>query len=116
MYIEVTFTKPLHDNFLFLRDKYIKQAKREKKLLKIITPAGIHYTTPKDWLKGAKYLEQEFRIPGVPLRMWGNYATPNKEPQQPAPQDISMPADVMMRLGKIFKERYAKNTQADKTV
>lgn len=72
-YIDINIKNPLYGDFVYVRDKFIKQAQQERKLLRITTPNGTGLVTPKQWLKDAKKMEKEFKIPGVPMILWGNY-------------------------------------------
>ena len=78
-YIEVTINKPLYFNYCFIRDKYIKQARRTGKKLHITIPGVIEgYFTASEWMKNAKRMEKEFKIPGHPMILYGNYVTAKK--------------------------------------
>jgi hypothetical protein len=83
-YIEVNILKPLYIYegvpFVNIRDKYLKQAKYQGKLLKITTPTTTHYTTPEAWIKTGKKLKEVFLFPNRPMKLVGNYATDNKPP------------------------------------
>lgn len=110
-YITVDIKKPLFDyeevDFVYIRDKYIREAKRKNKFLKIITPKGVHYTSPQDWLKNCKKINKVFKFPDKPMKLVGNYATPNDSPET---ADISQDhyLENMCRLGDIFRKKILK--------
>lgn len=72
-YIDINIRKPVFGNFCYIRETYIKQARREGKLLKITTPNGTGIISPDDWEKNGKVLLKEFKIPGRPMRLVGNH-------------------------------------------
>lgn len=80
-YIEIEFSKPLFEYegryFIYLRDKYLREARRTGKLLSIKTPQGVGFYTYEEWMKGAKRMEQVFKFPDRPLKLIGNYFVPN---------------------------------------
>jgi len=110
-YIIVDIKKPLFDyenvDFVYIRNKYIKEAKRKNLYLKIITPKGTHYTTPQDWMKGCKKIEKVFKFPDRPMKLVGNYAIPNDPPEM---ADISKDhyLENMCRLGDVFRKKILK--------
>lgn len=76
-FIEIKFEKPLFTYgegfFIYLRDKYLKEAKKTGKVMRIETSEGVGYYTYKEWKDGAKYMEQVFKFKDMPLKLWGNY-------------------------------------------
>jgi len=75
--IKVLVKKPTHKDYVFVKDKYIKQAERTGKRLQIVTPAGERICSAKDWMDGGRRVERqcgEFR----PLVMWGNTIFPSR--------------------------------------
>jgi hypothetical protein len=74
--IEVWIEKPLYANFVYVRDRYIKEAEVTGQMLHIATPKGERTCTPQEWLDGAKRMEKQFRFP-EPMILWGNYVTPS---------------------------------------
>ena len=73
MYIEVEIKKPLYGTKVFIRDKYIKQARKENKKLKIISGDITGIYSPKEWLEKAEKMEKVFNFPDRPMVLWGNY-------------------------------------------
>ena len=73
-FIEITIRKPLGDGFCFIRDKYIKDASRTGKMLKIKLPDGEAVVSADTWMSGAKKVEKVFKIPSRPMVLYGNYA------------------------------------------
>jgi hypothetical protein len=70
--IEVKINKPLYGNFVYIRELYISQAIRKNKKLKIVIPNGIGIHDPKEWRDTGKKMEKIFRIPSMPMVLWGN--------------------------------------------
>lgn len=71
-YISVYINKPLYASFVYVRDKYIKEAKNKNCRLKISCPTETCLVTADEWLKDAKMIEKEFLIPGHPMKLYGN--------------------------------------------
>ena len=112
-YIEVTIRRPLFKFqerfFVYIRDKYLKQAKRKGKLLKINVPEGSAYYSYDEWMKGCRRMEQVFRFPDRPLKLIGNYL----EISHGVPSTNNY-VDTMIRLGKVFKKKYGKKVREPK--
>lgn len=73
-YIEVPkIDKPLHDNFVAVRNTYIKQAIQENKKLKITIPQGSAIVDAWDWIATGTKIEKEFLIEGKPMVLIANY-------------------------------------------
>jgi hypothetical protein len=71
-YIEVPkIEKPLYGNFVYINEKYIKQAMREGKKMKITVPQGSAIVDPWVWKGYGKKMEKEFKIKGKPMILWG---------------------------------------------
>ncbi len=70
---EIIIRKPLYDNFVNLREKYLREAIRRREPLKITIPQGSAVINPKEWIRTGKATEQVFLIPDRPMKMWGNY-------------------------------------------
>ena len=75
-YIDINIGKPVYEtdkgSFVYIRDKFIKQAQKENKYLRITVPKGTGIVTPNKWMKNAKKLEQIFKIPTSPMVLYGN--------------------------------------------
>lgn len=71
--VDVTIHKPLYDNFVNIRDTYIKTAIRQGKLLKVTIPQGTAVVDPKEWVATGKVVKQVFLRPDEPMRLVGNY-------------------------------------------
>lgn len=80
-YIEISFSKPLFEyeggQFLYLRDKYLREARRTGKPMRIKTPEGEALYTYEEWMEGAKRMEEVFKFPSSPMILWGNYWVAN---------------------------------------
>ncbi len=72
-FINIEIRKPIYANYIAIRDKYLLEAKRTKKLLRITIPAGTAIVSYATWMKDAKLIEKEFKIPGHPMKLWANF-------------------------------------------
>ena len=73
MFVDIEIRKPLYHNFVRIRDKYINQAIREGKQLRIKIPQGVGIHDPAEWKRTGKRVEQVFLIPDRPMILFGNY-------------------------------------------
>lgn len=74
MFIEVTIQKPLYGSMVYIRDKYLREAKSCNMALHITVPGiGEAYCTWEQWVTDAKIMYKEFLIPGKPMKLYGNY-------------------------------------------
>lgn len=71
-YIEVHIKKPVYSDFVYVRDKYIFEARRKGLMLKISCPLSECIVSPDDWLMNAKKLEKVFLRPDKPMILYGN--------------------------------------------
>ena len=75
--IHFTVEKDLIAGRFFIREKWLKIAKKGKRI--VIEYKGERYAcTYREWMKGAKKMEKEFLIPNHPMILYGNY--PRKLP------------------------------------
>jgi hypothetical protein len=95
-YIQITIDDPIYGNNVAIRDKYIREAKKSGRLLKIITPNGIGIMSPQKFVKGAKIFKKEFLIKGVPMRFFQNDVPITGE--EHIIEDYTMPNAVRERL------------------
>ena len=72
-YINVYIQKPVYSSFVYVRDKYLKQAKREGKHLKISCPIASCIVSPDEWLKDAQKIEKVFLMKDRPMILFGNH-------------------------------------------
>jgi len=80
--IEVNIHKPLYDNFVNIREKYILEAINRGEPLRIIIPQGSAVVDPRWWMKNGKRVEQVFKIPDRPMVLWGNYVPLRKSAEE----------------------------------
>lgn len=77
--VEVFIERPVYGTFVYVRDKYLKQAIREHTDMIIKTEVdGIKYqckVSPLIWIRDGKKLLKEFLIPGSPMTLYGNDIT-----------------------------------------
>lgn len=71
--IIVKMEKPLFGSKYYVRDKYIKMARRYHKTLVLDTPDGKATYTAKQWMKGAEKMEKVFNFPDNPMILWGKH-------------------------------------------
>lgn len=71
--VDVTIHKPLYDNFVNIRDSYLKTAIRQGKLLRVTIPQGTAVVDPKEWVTTGKKVKQVFLRPDEPMVLYGNY-------------------------------------------
>lgn len=72
-YVEVNIRKPLHGTFVYIRDKYLRQAKLRNIPLQITIPQGVGIMTYEEFMKGAKQMSKVFKDPEHPMVLYGNY-------------------------------------------
>lgn len=95
-YIDITIKKPIYANYCGIREKYIWQAKRQKKLLRITTPNGTGTISPDKFLEGAQRIEKVFLIENTPMVLYANHVPINKE-ETPI-EDFTIPNAVRERM------------------
>ena len=71
--VTVVIEKPLYDNYVNIRDIYLKQAAREGIPLRIVIPQGEALVDPREWVATGKRVEQVFKIPNKPMVLYGNF-------------------------------------------
>ena len=71
--IEIFIQKPIYSNFVYIYDKYLKQAERNGDRLHIKTPKGEIVCTPEQWRRQAKIMKKVFKRPNEPMTLIGNY-------------------------------------------
>jgi hypothetical protein len=72
--MKVEIHKPIYANYCSIREKYLLEAKRNKEPIELILPNGRCIIDPEWWMEKGTLIEKEFKIPGVPMRMWANHA------------------------------------------
>jgi hypothetical protein len=70
--IKVYIYKPVYQTFVYVREKYLKQAKREGTKIEITCPDHKCIVSPDVWMKEGKRLEKVFKDPDHPMVLWGN--------------------------------------------
>ena len=102
-YINVTINKPIYGNYCGIRDKYIIQAKKYHKDLRITTPLGVTTISPTKFMQGADRIEKEFLIPGTPMILYCRNLVP--DPKEEIVEDFSIPNATRERLREMWIER-----------
>ena len=78
-YQDVEIKKPLYNNFVYIYDRIIRVAIRNKRLLRIKMPQGVGIADPREWIKTGKKMEKVFLRPDEPMILFGNYVIIEKE-------------------------------------
>lgn len=72
--MDITINKPLHDNYLSIREKTLYEAIKKGEMLRVIVPSmGEGIVDPKWALEKGKLIEQVFLIPDKPMRLRAFY-------------------------------------------
>lgn len=85
--------------------KFVRQAKRLNRIIKVTCDGHIHYMTAKECKDKWKKVKEEFLFPGHPMKMYEGYVVDNEEPKEP--EKITMDLSVRERLAKEWKLKYA---------
>lgn len=96
-YLNITINKPIYANYCGIREKYIWQAKRQKKMLRITTPNGVGTISPTKFMKGAERIEKVFLIPDKPMVLYANHVPIDKEEPEII-EDYTIPNAVRERM------------------
>ena len=80
---EIRILKPLYESngydFVNVR---LSELHSKDDWVRIVTPKGEIECLVKDWIKTGKLVEQEFKIPGVPMKLVGNYVPHRKTKEE----------------------------------
>jgi hypothetical protein len=93
-FVTVEIKKPIYANYVGVREKYIWQAKREHKDLRITTPNGTTIISPTKYLQGADRIEKEFLIPGKPMVLYCKNLKVGKPKEETPKPDFSPVYDI----------------------
>ena len=96
-YITIEIKKPIYANYVGVREKYILQAKKYHKDLRIITPNGTGTVSPSKFLNGAERIEKVYLIPDQPMVLYCNHVKIDKE-EPTIVEDFSIPNAMRERL------------------
>jgi hypothetical protein len=88
MYEKIVITKPLYDNYVCIREKYVDRAIKNRDQLLIEIPQGRAIHNPKDWKLTGKIMEKVFLRPDEPMRLICNYA--NFKKMSPEEESLEM--------------------------
>ena len=110
-YITINIKKPIYGNYVGVREKYIRQAQKYHKDLRIITPNGIGTVSPTKFLQGAERIEKVFLIPDSAMVLYCNHVRVDpKESEKSTVEDFTIPNAVRERLREKWIERgFVKN-------
>lgn len=106
-FITIDILKPLYvyEDFPCVRinSKYIRQAKQQNKMLKVICDGHTHYMTAKECKAKWKKVYETFLFPDRPMEMREGFVVDNEEPKES--EKITMNLSVRERLAQIWKEK-----------
>jgi len=71
--INVTIKKPLFGSKVYIRDKYLNQAHRQKTQVCVSCKGEKYIVDPKEWIHTGDKMEKVFLIPEKPMVLWGNF-------------------------------------------
>ncbi len=72
--MEINIRKPIYGNYVSIREKYLKEAIRNKEPIVLTLPNGTCTVDPKWWMEKGELIEKTFKYPNQPMRMWANHA------------------------------------------
>ena len=107
-FIEVNIVKPF---FIYkktpcvrINAKFVRQASKEMKLLRIKCLNNVHYVTAQEVRNTWKKVKEVFLFPDHPMEMYQGYVVNNLPPETPAKEEVNMDnyLDNMSRLKKIY--------------
>ncbi len=74
--------KPLFGNYIRVREKYIKEAIKQRLMMKVwIKDRGFTFIYPKEWRKTGEKFKQIFNFQDRPMVLWGNYFKKIEKPK-----------------------------------
>ncbi len=73
MNVKVNIKKPMYDNYVSIRRKYINEAIRKGVDLEITTPNGTGTVDPEYWVATGKRIEKVFKRPDCPMILIANH-------------------------------------------
>ena len=108
-FITVEILKPLYvyEDFPCVRinSKYVIQAKKYNKMLKVTCEGHTHYMTYKECKSKWKKVFETFLFPDRPMEMREGYVVDNDPPKEP--EKVTMDLSIRERLAKEFRAKYA---------
>lgn len=78
----IEIKKPLYGNYVYIWEKVLNRAIRQKAMLEIRVPKGSAVVDPREWKKNGKRMEKIFRKPNEPMILYGGNV-PIPEPEKP---------------------------------
>ena len=73
----IEIKKPIYGTYVAIRDKYLKEAQRYRKMLTIATWVNGKRikarVSPSEWKKTGKRIRRVFLIPNHPMTLWANH-------------------------------------------
>ena len=109
-FIECNILKPLYiykkTPCVRVNAKYVRQASKEMKLLKIKCLGNVHYITAQEVKNTWKKVKEVFLFPDHPMDMYQGYVVNNLPPVLSPKEEVNMDnyLDNMHQLAKIFRK------------
>jgi hypothetical protein len=109
-FIECNILKPLYIYkkvpCVRVNAKYIRQASKEMKLLKIKCLGNVHYITAQEVRNKWKPVSEVFLFPDRPMRMFQGFVVNNLPPEVPKAEEVNAEnyLENMHKLSGIFKK------------
>jgi hypothetical protein len=109
-FVEVTILKPF---FIYkktpcvrINAKFVRQASKEMKLLRIKCLGFVHYSTAQEVKNTWKKVKEVFLFPDHPMEMYQGYVVNNLPPELPPKEEVNAEnyLENMHRLAKIFRK------------
>lgn len=79
--------RPIYGNVVAIREKILKEAKKNKKAIVINSPGCQEVVSPDMWIERSKRIEKVFKIPDRPMVLWQGEV---KQEDNPKPIDAFM--------------------------
>ena len=98
--------------------KFVRQASKEMKLLKIKCLGNVHYITAQEVKNTWKKVKEVFLFPNDPMSMFQGYVTNNLPPEVPKSEEVNADnyLENMHKLSGIFKKILKKRGYSTKQV
>ena len=109
--------KPIYGSTYAIWDKWLQIAKRKSLKLVVNTQFGTAtFESASEYLREAKKIERFYKNPNEPMIFFARHFAPDvakrekrkklDKKEKQIIQDFSIPAEVMLRLKKVWQEKY----------
>ncbi len=111
--------KPIYGSFFGIWDKWLNLAEKNNLKLVVNTPFGTStYQSAKEYLENTERLERYYKNPNEPMIFYARHFAPDiakrekrkrlEKKEQKIIEDFSIPLEIMLKLKKIWEEKYGK--------